>query len=59
MAEWRLEDGPASAAAAAIVADPNAAWRQLTGAKVEDRCVTATGPAVQSGPLLEVRGIIV
>ncbi len=56
---WELQDGLASAPAAAVVTDMDTAWRQLTGALGADGSVTTSGPPDLAGPLLDVRGIIV
>jgi uncharacterized protein (TIGR03083 family) len=56
---WELRDGPAPAPAAGLVTDMDAAWRQLTGAGGAESTVTTVGPAELTGPLLDVRGIIV
>jgi uncharacterized protein (TIGR03083 family) len=56
---WDLEDGLSDSPAAAITADMESAWRQLTGAPTPAGGVTTTGPTRLAHPLLNVRGIIV
>ena len=56
---WDLENGLADSPSAAITADADSAWRQLTGSARSAGAVIASGPADLAQPLLEVRGIIV
>jgi uncharacterized protein (TIGR03083 family) len=56
---WDLEDRLADSPSAAITADMDSAWRQLTGAPTPVGAVVASGPAHLAQPLLDVRGIIV
>jgi uncharacterized protein (TIGR03083 family) len=56
---WDLETSLAVSPSAAISADMDSAWRQLTGTSTPLGAVIVSGPAHLAKPLLQVRGIIV
>ncbi len=58
-AGWSLDEGAASAPAARLRMDGEAAWRLLTGAPYDAGQVQLSGDPALAGPLLQVRGIIV
>ena len=56
---WSLDDGEAAAPAARLSLSGEAAWRLLTGARYDTGQVELSGEPALTGPLLQVRGIIV
>jgi uncharacterized protein (TIGR03083 family) len=58
-AGWDLDEGQSVRPAASLQMTADAAWRLLTGARYDPRHVRTSGEPALTGPLLEVRGIIV
>lgn len=58
-AGWTLDEEQAATPAATLRTDGETAWRLLTGARYDTRQVRLYGDPALSGPLLQVRGIIV
>jgi uncharacterized protein (TIGR03083 family) len=56
---WALDEGEATAPAARLRIDGEAAWRLLTGARYDPGQVELSGDPALTRPLLQVRGIIV
>ena len=56
---WVLEPGRPVAPAAGLRMTGEVAWRLLTGARYDQTQLQLTGDAELTGPLLQVRGIIV
>ena len=56
---WSLDEGQATAPAARLRLNGEAAWRLLTGARYDPRQMQLSGDQALTEPLLQVRGIIV
>lgn len=56
---WELHANPTAAPAATLKAEPEAAWRMLTGAPYNPQAITLDGDPTLTHDLLNVRGIIV
>ena len=56
---WMLDVGASSVVTAAITMGADTAWRQLTGAAVDESAIAANGPDKLVDELLAVRSIIV
>jgi hypothetical protein len=56
---WSLDEGQAAAPAARLRISGEAAWRLLSGARYDAHQAQLSGATALTGPLLQIRGIIV